>query len=138
MNGVDVSSWLLMEDSADSEADSGSFSLYHGTATIAGYDDDDAESCNYDTDGKYGVHEDDQNSGEFSCHEDNMDELDSQSSMIWQSDATSECFSALPVEDEQEKMKIEVDQKEMKIGGVKFRELEDRLFWETCMAVGYP
>lgn len=144
MNGVDVSSWLLMEDSADSEADSGLFSLYPSTGTIAGHNEDDAESCNYDTDGIYGLsevgdgHEDDQEAGEFSCHEDNMDELDSQSSMTWQSDAASECFSPLPVEDEREEIKMEVDKKETKIGGVNFRELEDRLFWETCMAVGYP
>ena len=144
MNGVDVSLWLHMEDSADSEADSSFPSLYPSTAIIADYDEDDAESCNYDIDGIYGLSEDgdscedDQDSGEFSCDEDYIDGLDSQSSMIWQSGDTSECFSPLPVEDEQEEMKIEVDQEATKTGGVNFRELEDRLFWETCMAVGYP
>lgn len=135
MNGVDVSSWLLIEDSADSEADSGFFSLYPSRAAIAGDDEDDAESCNCDTDGVYGLskvgdgHEDDQEVDEISGFEDDSNESDSGSSTMWLSDATLECLSPLPVEDEQQ---------EMKMGEVNVHELEDRLFWETCMAVGYP
>ncbi|KAF7837169.1 hypothetical protein G2W53_005651 [Senna tora] len=104
MNGtVDVSSWLLMEDSADSEADSGFLSLYPSTAAIVGHNEDDAESCNYDTDDIYGLSE------VGDGHED---------------DGHVDIFS--------------VEQEEMNMGEVNVHELEDRLFWETCMAVGYP
>lgn len=125
MNGVDISSWLLIEDSADSEEDSGIFSLYPSTAFISGHNEDDAESCNYDTDGKCGLSEfdDDHDFGD-----DNI-ESDSGDSIMWLPSTTLECFSSLPVKDEDD---------EMKMGEVNVHDLEDRLFWEVCMEVGYP
>ncbi|KAK7264576.1 hypothetical protein RJT34_32185 [Clitoria ternatea] len=110
----DVSpSLLLIEDSADSEEDS---------ATPVGNnseDDDDAEStCNCDTANMVEgdeTHQDDK----LRCGDE-----DGGNSTMW--------MSVEPLE--------EVEEAERRVGEVKVNvnQLEDRLFWETCMAVGYP
>ncbi|KAI4345503.1 hypothetical protein L6164_012619 [Bauhinia variegata] len=130
MNTVDVSSWLLFEDSADSEADSGFSTLHLSIAAVADADEDDAESCISDKDGIYDLpmvadsHEDDQEV-EFSSDEDDRNFC---SSTVWLSDAALGCICPLALEDEGETKMTEVN----------INELEDRLFWETCIAVGYP
>ncbi|BAT87368.1 hypothetical protein LR48_Vigan09g217500 [Vigna angularis] len=111
MKGIDVSSWLLVEDSGDSEGDTGFFSLLYQVVS----NDDDAESCTCDTAGTCGLSED---------VEGGEDEM-------WLSDTSLEieCSSSpLVVEDEVE----------TRIVKVNVNDVEDKIFWETCMAVGYP
>ncbi|KAJ1427259.1 hypothetical protein SESBI_09924 [Sesbania bispinosa] len=122
---MDVSSWLLIEVSADSEEDSAFFPLC--LSSIAGNNEDDAESCNCDTASICGLpkdgacHEDDQGFGE-SCGVSYVSDCSNSTMSMWMSIATLE------------------DEVETKIGKVNnnVKEMEDRLFWETCMAVGYP
>lgn len=110
MKCIDVSSWLVVEDSADSEGDIGFFSLVYQVVS----NEDDAESCTCDTAGSCGLSED---------VEGGEDEM-------WQSDTwlETECSSPLVVEDEVE----------TRILKVNVNDVEDKIFWETCMAVGYP
>lgn len=102
MNNVEVSSFLLIEDSADSEDDYGFFSLGPSSIGINGDNEDDAESCSCDTT----INGDNQGFVEF-CGIKNE-------------------FAALE------------DEAETRTDEAVVNELEDRLFWETCMAVGYP
>ncbi|RDX99526.1 hypothetical protein CR513_17408, partial [Mucuna pruriens] len=131
MNGMDVSSWLLIEDSADSEGDSGIFSLYPcNKVANTGHNEDDAESCTCDTAGICGIfedgegHEDEKGRGD----EDEGGGSDWSSSTMWMSDAAleMECSSPLVVEDEVE----------TRIVKVNVNDVEDKIFWEICMAVG--
>ncbi|KAJ1395168.1 hypothetical protein SESBI_33539 [Sesbania bispinosa] len=127
---MDVSSWLLIEVSADSEVDSAFFPLcLSSIAANTGNNEDDTESCNCDTASICGLpkdgacHEDDQGFGESCGDEDVSYVSDCSNSTMWMSIATLE------------------DEVETKIGKVNInnvKEMEDRLFWETCMAVGYP
>lgn len=132
-NGMDVSSWLLIEDSADSEGDSGFFSLCPCKIVAnIGQNEDDAESCTCDTAGMCGLfedgegHEDEKGCGEFCGDED--ESCDSDWSM---SDAVLEieCSSPLAGTD---------DEVETRIVKVNVNDVEDKIFWEICMEVGYP
>ncbi|KAM3755372.1 hypothetical protein ACB098_02G035900 [Castanea mollissima] len=106
-NGVDVSSSLFFEDTADSETDAGDPNNIHADVGAA-YDDQDAESCSYDTrDNTLGF------TKAVDC-----DDQDSE--------VTSRCVSKKEGEEETKVDKIDVD------------EMEDRVFWETCMEGGYP
>lgn len=134
MNGImDVSSWLLIEDSADSEGDSGCFSL---CPCNIGHKEDDAESCTCDPAGMCGIfedgegHEGEKGCGEFCADEDEHCGSEWNSSTMWLSDAALEieCSSPLVVEDEEE----------TRIVKVNVNDVEDKIFWEICMAVGYP
>jgi len=138
MKGVDVSSWFLIEDSADSEGDTGFFSLLYPNNIVAntGYNEDDAESCTRDTAGTCGLcgdgegGEDENGYGEFCGDEDEGCGSGWSNSTMWLSDASLEveCSSPLVVEDEVE----------TRIVKVNVNDVEDKIFWETCMAVGYP
>ncbi|KAG5038989.1 hypothetical protein JHK86_019829 [Glycine max] len=105
---MDVSALLLTEDSADSEDDYGFFSVCPSSIAISDDNEDDAESCSCDT-------------------------------------TTSTCGLPKDGEDDQgfaefcgnEVTALE-DEAEIRIDQVIVNESEDRLFWETCMAVGYP
>ncbi|GAU37714.1 hypothetical protein TSUD_382070 [Trifolium subterraneum] len=117
MNDMDIScsSLLLIEDSADSEGDSlGFFTLYH--ATNIGHKEDDAESCTYEHDIDDGIcslikeDEDDKGSDEFCCD--------------------GEWFSSPLLDDD--------DDEETRMVNVNLNDVDDKLFWEICMEVGYP
>jgi hypothetical protein len=116
MNDMDIScsSLLLIEDSADSEGDSvGFFTLYH--AANIGHKEDDAESCTYehDIDGICSLikeDEDDKGSDEFFCD--------------------GECSSSPLLDDD--------DYEETRMVNVNLNDVDDKLFWEICMEVGYP
>lgn len=137
MNETDVScsSLLLIEDGADSEGDSiGFFTLY--SADNIGHKEEDAESCtcDCDIDGICSLVKEDEDvkgSGEFCCVD-----CSCFSSTMWLSEATMkiECSSSpllLVDEDEEEETRM-VDV------NVNVNDVDDKLFWEICMAVGYP
>ncbi|CAK8530964.1 unnamed protein product [Lathyrus sativus] len=137
MNNTDVScsSLLLIEDSADSEGDSiGFFTLY--PAANIGHTEEDAESCtcdcDCDIDGICSLVKEDEDvkgSGEFcwvdcSCFNSSMLMLE----------ATMEigCSSSpLLLVDEDEEV-------ETRMVEVNVNDVDDKVFWEMCMAVGYP
>lgn len=128
-----MSSLLLIEDSADSEEQyPGFFSLCPSSiAAKTGDNEDDGESCcncdSTDTASICGLpkdgagNKDDHGIGEF-CggEEDESYECDGGNPTLWMS------IEALE------------DEAETRNGEVNVNELEDRLFWEMCMAVGYP
>ncbi|KAL2341181.1 hypothetical protein Fmac_009121 [Flemingia macrophylla] len=133
---MDVSPWLLIEDSADSEGDSVFFSPCPGNlvANICHHEDD-AESCTCETTGIFDIFEDgeghdEKGSGEFCGDENESCGSDWNSSTMWSSDTAVgiECSSPLVVEDEVE----------TRIAKVNVNDVEDKMFWEICMAVGYP
>ena len=68
--------------------------------------------------------------GEGSADEDEHCGSEWNSSTMWLSDAALEieCSSPLVVEDEEE----------TRIVKVNVNDVEDKIFWEICMAVGYP
>ena len=128
MNDMDVScsSLLLIEDSADSEGDPVGFFTLYPAANYFGHKEDDAESCTYecDIDDMYSLLKEDDNdkgSGEFGCF----------SSTMWLSDATMEieCSSSPLLVD---------DEEEIGMVNVNLNDVDDKLFWEICMEVGYP
>jgi len=128
MNDMDVScsSLLLIEDSADSEGDLIGFFTLYPAANYFGHKEDDAESCTCecDNDGMCSLvkeNEDDKGSGEFGCF----------SSTMWLSDATMEieCSSSPLLVD---------DEEEIGMVNVNLNDVDDKLFWEICMEVGYP
>lgn len=128
MNVVDVSSWFLIEEIADSEGDSG----YPSTiAANIGYSEDDAESCTCDSTGicsQFKDQEDDQWwSGEFCADEDDIHGLDCS---MWLSDSELEieCSSHFLVDDKEETRMVKVN----------MNEVDDKLFWEICIEMGYP
>ncbi|CAJ2658560.1 unnamed protein product [Trifolium pratense] len=121
MNDMDVScsSLLLIEDSADSEGDSvGFFTLYQ--AANIGHKEDDAESCTYEHDIDDGICSlikedgDNKGSGEFCCDE--------------------EWSSSSPLLDDDD----DDDDEETRMVNVNLNDVDDKLFWEICMEVGYP
>lgn len=142
---VDVSPSLLFEDIADSDqTDAGANKIHAGDA-IAGRDDQDAESCSCDAsdDGTPGFddHEvldcDEQDSG-ASNGSDHGDDHYEQSTSSCFSDVDLGCLSREKGEDEEKNIvEINKDDPSEKTEIIK-DEMEDRLFWETCMAVGYP
>ncbi|GMI70346.1 hypothetical protein HRI_000703900 [Hibiscus trionum] len=108
-NGVlDVSSFFLVEDSGDSELDRGP-----SMAAVAGADDeDDAESC--------------------SCND-----------TIKIEGSFDDFYEVIHDDDKDEEHQNYVGSIDEAIGSYNIcREvmdgMEDRLFWETCMAIGYP
>ncbi|KAK7387849.1 hypothetical protein VNO78_22645 [Psophocarpus tetragonolobus] len=103
---MDVSPLLLIEDSADSEDDYGFFTVCPSSIAITDDNEDDAESCSYDTIGTC----DQPKEGEGH-------ELENNDQGFAQFFGTEE-------------------EAETRIGEILVNELEDRLFWETCMAVG--
>nr|KYP58036.1 hypothetical protein KK1_004326 [Cajanus cajan] len=107
---MDVSALLLAEDSADSEDDYAFFTVCPSSIAITYDNEDDAESCSCDTISTCDLPKD----GEG--HED------------YKGFAEFCGNEAAALEDEAE----------TRIGEVIVNELEDRLFWESCMAVGYP
>ncbi|KAF5738669.1 hypothetical protein HS088_TW13G01570 [Tripterygium wilfordii] len=120
---LDISSFLLVEGSADSEMDDGYLDTF-----IAGDDDDDdddAESCSCDSpvldfsddDRHMNVH------GDYHCWN---------NCNMWWSDLGIEGMA--PEEGEEEE---EVSLDLHKTRQAK-DEMEDKLFWETCMELGYP
>ena len=133
--GVDASSSLLFEDSGDSETDA---EIHADDVATDIFDDQDAESCSCDTcdDDKHGFTDhqfldcDDQDSGNSSGinhgDDDHHEPSTSGCNQLWLSDENSGCLSRKEGEEETKVDKIDVD------------EMEDRLFWETCMEVGYP
>ena len=128
---VDLSFSLFFEDTADSETDAADPDKIHADVGAA-YDDQDAESCSYDTrDNTLGftkaVDCDDQDSGDsIGIDGDDHQELSTSSCKMRFSDVTSRYLSKDKGEEETKVDKIDVD------------EMEDRVFWETCMEVGYP
>lgn len=139
MNVLDFSSLWLIEDSADSEGDdpAGLFRRY--PSNIGHKEEDDAESCTCECDtsgiGNNLLKEDDrQGCGEFCGDGDEGYGLNCSCSTMWNmSDAALEvaqCSSPnFLVDDDDEvtrMVKVNVD------------DVDDKLFWEICMAVGYP
>ncbi|KAK3417726.1 hypothetical protein EUGRSUZ_H03671 [Eucalyptus grandis] len=131
---ADMSSYLLMEESADSEVD---FVQSKVTANCGGSiddGDDDAESCSCDAREVSGSYVDDCDNRDPG---DQWNNLRQGSSTVWVSDREDEHMSR--DEDEDESW---VDSG----SGSGSRDLskketdatEDKVFWETCMAIGYP
>lgn len=135
---MDVSPFLLVEGSADSEADYGLLKLCLDV-TIA-CDDDDAESCSCDTSDILDFHEtnvecDDQDYGDFNDGDKNIhDHQDPSwsSCKMWLRDGAAWEFMSTEEGEEESKVGINLSNREV------MDEMEDRLFWETCMAAGYP
>ncbi|KAH1096474.1 hypothetical protein J1N35_013395 [Gossypium stocksii] len=116
---LDISCFFLIEDSGDSEHDSESSSMDITTVTVAGSggDEDDAESCSCDTISTERL--DDFYQAILKFLDDDGDDQD----LIHCNDD----------EDGDERPGLGMDLCREVMDG-----MEDRLFWETCMAVGYP
>ncbi|KAK9289209.1 hypothetical protein L1049_017683 [Liquidambar formosana] len=133
-NVVDVSPFFLVEDSGDSEADFDPQKTCHDV-DIAGIDD--AESCSSDSSytlEKNDVDEQDysaSNDGEGDCGHDYKEPSCRSSRKKLLSDDASECISTEEGEDEETRVGVCESREVMD-------EMEDSLFWETCLAVGYP
>ncbi|EEF45462.1 uncharacterized protein LOC8262368 [Ricinus communis] len=128
---VDLSSFLLVEGTADSEADCEFLKLCQDAIMICDYDgdpEDDAESCSCDT-SEVLESNDDQDCRD-SDEADNKDCHGKQSwCKIWLENEELEYMSTEDGEatsDGTNLSKKIIDQ------------MEDRHFWETCLAVGYP
>ena len=129
-NSIDMSSFLLLEDSADSEVDCfASHSI--NPDRIAAAKDEDAESCSCDCEEHvtYEVfecrveEEEKKEDGGGGGDEEDDDDDDDGCWESWRS-----CKMGLPnagLAEEEEESKVIAD-------------MDDKLFWETCMAVGYP
>lgn len=136
-NGMDVSSFVLVEESADSEVDSLTCEMCLRDAVMATGDEDDAESCScdtiemqaegldYDHDHKNEEFDDD---GDGSSTDQHRQINWSSSCKIWWADGA---------DDEEEYSSWDIGINNNISRKVK-DEMEDRLFWETCMAFGYP
>jgi hypothetical protein len=134
MNDMDVpcSSLLLIEDSADSEGDLIGFFTLYPAANYIGHKEEDAESCTYecDIDDMYSlVKEDDNDKGsdEFCCVD-----CSCSSSTMWLSDA------ALEIECSSSPLLVDDDDEEIRLVNVNVNDVDDKLFWEICMEMGYP
>ncbi|KAK2646616.1 hypothetical protein Ddye_021811 [Dipteronia dyeriana] len=147
--GVDVSSFLLVEESADSEADFPTWEMCRDIAAATGGVEDDAESCSCDTatqtlvhrdqgglDGHevsdYDVDDDQDNFSDCDDDDDDDDELCLSSTRCCKLWLGSYMSTEKGGEEESScrvgfKRKVRDDD-----------EIEDMVFWETCMAVGYP
>ncbi|GMJ02028.1 hypothetical protein HRI_003872000 [Hibiscus trionum] len=116
---VDVSRFFLVEHSGDSEVDSESSMDITTSTTGGGVDDDDAESCSCDA----------------ICTE-RLDDFYEVILRLLDDDGGDEDLIDCNDEDRDQ------DGEEPGLGIDLCREvmdrMEDRLFWETCMAVGYP
>ncbi|XWS08664.1 hypothetical protein CRYUN_Cryun40dG0020800 [Craigia yunnanensis] len=134
---VDVSCFLLVEDSGDSELDCGPINQCNQSmdiASAAAGDEDDAESCSCDTtterlDDFYEVIlQLDEDQDFIDCNE---PATGWSSCNMWSIDEALGYISAEEAEDQEPRFGINLCREVMD-------GMEDRLFWETCMAVGYP
>ncbi|KAF9673301.1 hypothetical protein SADUNF_Sadunf10G0009900 [Salix dunnii] len=124
----DVSSFLLVEGSADSEAEYGILKLYLDvTVACDAADDDDAESCSCDTaDCVHGFDE------TFEVdHDYHREPSWSTGRRTFLKDAALDCMIIDEGGEEESKADIDLTREVMDA-------MEDRLFWETCIALGYP
>ncbi|KAE8691903.1 Detected protein of unknown function [Hibiscus syriacus] len=112
---VDVSPFFLFEHSGDSELDSESSSDITMATAVIGGDEDDAESC--------------------SCDMIGTERLDDFYEVILRllDDEEEESIGC----DDEDRIKEEPGSG-IDLCGEGMDRMEDRLFWETCMAVGYP
>ncbi|KAJ4828928.1 hypothetical protein Tsubulata_040076 [Turnera subulata] len=134
-NGLlDLSSFLLVEGSADSEADYGVLKLCLDMNIPR--DEDDAESCSWDTSDapssleSFGSEDHDQCSHFNDADKSIFGKPTWSSCKVWFADAAMEYVSA--EDGEEETINSTLVRKDA------MDQMEDRLFWETCMAVGYP
>ncbi|KAJ0093968.1 hypothetical protein Patl1_25547 [Pistacia atlantica] len=129
-NVVDVSSFLLVEETADNFLNC---QMFH--SMVITVDEDDAESCSCDTsEMQASVHEVfDYDIDEADCEFGEVDESERSCSSckMWLSADGSGYLS----KEQGEAESIWVD---INLSRQVKDEMEDRLFWETCMAVGYP
>lgn len=146
-NGVDVSKFLLIEYSADSEMDSAADVVSESQEPCHSLDDDDAESCVCDFYGDCLGWE-----GELQEWPPGIGRADDgvycipKSRGIGCEGCRSEA-EVLGFASEEEVGGVEEKEGEAETtweeddGGLRNQEtnaMEDRLFWETCIAVGYP
>lgn len=116
---LDISCFFLMEDSGDSELDfKSSMDITRVTEAGSGGDEDDAESCSCDTIDT--VRLDDFYQAILKFLDD--DDGDDQDWMDCKDDEHGDGRPGLG----------------MDLCGEVMDGMEDRLFWETCMAVGFP
>ncbi|OMO98382.1 hypothetical protein COLO4_13956 [Corchorus olitorius] len=136
---VDVSCFLLVEDSGDSELErQGNMDIIATMAADNYHDEGDAESCSCDT------------SERLDDFYDELVQLDDHHDQGFKdcklldpiaADGWSSCSKIWSI-DEALGSTLSVDDQEQSFGINLCREvmdgMEDRLFWETCIAVGYP
>ncbi|XVF38618.1 hypothetical protein REPUB_Repub20aG0117900 [Reevesia pubescens] len=124
---VDVSCFLLVEDSGDSEQ-----CQSMEIAAAADDHEDDAESCSFDTISTERL-------DDFYEVILQLDDIEDQD-LIDCNEAATGCWSgcnmcsideALEAEDQEPRFGLNLSTEVMD-------GMEDRVFWETCMAVGYP
>lgn len=120
-NVVDVSSFLLIEETADNFLNCQT--ICNMVITV---DEDDAQSCSCDTSEMQAF---DSDGSEFS----EVDDSEQRSSrcQLWLSNHGLGYSSKEQGEEQSSWVGVNLS-KEVK------DEMEDRLFWETCMAIGYP
>lgn len=129
---IDVSHLLLVEDSADSDADHGlMFKQCPSCEKIAADEIDDAESCS--------AYEGSEDTMIFSReeyedkHKDENEMCDNQKWSIKRGDDTED------EDDEGDESRFGVNSNNKNILSREVVDkMEDRLFWEICIAVGYP
>ncbi|XVF62689.1 hypothetical protein PTKIN_Ptkin09bG0028500 [Pterospermum kingtungense] len=139
-NGVvDISCFLLVEDSGDSELDSGPMQCDQ-SMDVAGADEDDAESCSCDastTERLDDFYEEilqlDEDQDFIDCIEPTAATGSWSSCNMWSIDEALGYISADEAEDHHQEPRFGIKLCREVMDG-----MEDRLFWETCMAVGYP
>ncbi|WRX21414.1 hypothetical protein QQP08_013901 [Theobroma cacao] len=129
---VDVTCFLLVEDSGDSELDCEPIiQQCHNMDVGIAADEDDAESCSCDTserlDDCYEVLQLDGDQ-DFSDWDEPADGWSS--CEMWSID---EALGYASAEEGEEEPRFDIN-----LCGEVMDGMEDRLFWETCMAVGYP
>ncbi|XWS53691.1 hypothetical protein CRYUN_Cryun10bG0022200 [Craigia yunnanensis] len=133
---VDVSCFLLVEDSGDSELDCVPIKQCQSMEIVTADHEDDAESCSCDTisterlDDFYEVMiQLDEDQDFIDCNEPSAGWSNCN---MWSIDKALEYKSAdQEAEDQEPKFGINLCREVMD-------GMEDRLFWEACMAVGYP
>ncbi|GFZ08949.1 hypothetical protein Acr_20g0007570 [Actinidia rufa] len=145
----DVSSFFLFEASGDSEGDfthiddselylQDLFSTCHGVAiTYDDDDNDDAESCSYDSVDRIGFHDEIKSTFDaqviFSDTHVTDDDIDEHDHL--KCDFSCTCFEILAREEREEEARGGVPgSKENVVDEVE----RNRLFWETCLEVGLP
>ncbi|MED6121677.1 hypothetical protein PIB30_032445 [Stylosanthes scabra] len=107
---MDMSPLLLIEDTADSEGDTTGFFITHCPDAEEATNNDDAESCTSD------------NNDYNNC------------SHMWISSEEMKCSTSSP----DDFLVDEDDDEEVESNKVDVNEVEDKLFWEICIAMGYP
>lgn len=130
---VDVSSYLLMEDSADSEADFVQ-SEVAAVCSVSG-EDDDAESCSCDSSEVSGSHADDCDDRDS---RDQWNNPSQRSSVVWASDREDGHASTDVNEEEEPWVDSAGGSGGEDLSKGEMDAMEDKVFWETCMTIGYP